>query len=96
MNSHSISAVTIEVNDHTLTVELLDGRTIAVPLAWYPRLLHATPAERAEWRLIGSGGGIHWPAVDEDISIANLLAGQRSMESQKSLAKWLSHRTVNP
>ncbi len=63
------------VSDHTLTVELADGRTIAVPRAWYPRLAHATAGERNSWRLLGGGRGIHWPAVDEDIRIANLLAG---------------------
>jgi hypothetical protein len=73
-------------------VELADGRTIAVPVAWYPRLAHATPAERTAWRLIGGGRGIHWPAVDEDISVTNLLSGQPSAESQTSFKKWLAGR----
>jgi hypothetical protein len=75
-----------------LTVELADGRTIAAPLAWYPRLAHATPEERNAWRLIAGGRGIHWPAVDEDISVANLLSGQPSAESQSSFKEWLAGR----
>lgn len=59
----------------TLRVELLDGRTIMVPLAWYPRLLHATPQQRAKWKIAGGGYGIHWPAVDEDLSVEGLLRG---------------------
>src|ERR1700751_1346532 len=82
----------VEVSNDTLAVELADGRTIAVPLAWYPRLMHATAAERSKWRLIGGGRGIHWPAVDEDISVANLLIGQPSAESQRSFKKWLAGR----
>jgi hypothetical protein len=85
-------ATHVEVSEDTLTVELADGRTIAAPLAWYPRLAHATAAERGSWRLIGGGRGIHWPAVDEDISVANLLAGQLSAESQSSFKKWLAGR----
>lgn len=86
------SAIRVEVTEDTLTVELSDGRTIAVPLGWYPRLTHATAEERASWRLIGGGRGIHWPAIDEDISIANLLGGQPSAESQTSFNKWLAGR----
>ena len=75
-----------------MSVELADGRTIAAPLAWYPRLESATAKERKTWKLIGNGHGIHWPALDEDISVANLLAGQASTESQHSLKKWLASR----
>jgi hypothetical protein len=82
----------VEITEDTLSVELADGRTIAAPLAWYPRLAHATPEERGSWRLLGGGRGIHWPALDEDISIANLLAGQASAESQSSFKKWLAGR----
>jgi hypothetical protein len=82
----------VEISDDTLSVELADGRTIAVPLAWYPRLAHASVEERGSWRLLGSGRGIHWPALDEDISVANLLAGQPSAESQSSFKKWLAGR----
>ena len=74
----------------TVTVELADGRTVAAPLAWYPRLSHATAEERKTWRFIGKGLGIHWPAIDEDISVANLLGGRPSAESQASFKKWLS------
>lgn len=87
-------ATRVEVSDDTLSVELADGRTIAVPLAWYPRLAHATAEERASWRLLGGGRGIHWPAVDEDVSVANLLAGQPSAESQPSFKKWLAGRAA--
>jgi Protein of unknown function (DUF2442) len=85
-------ATGVSVNDDTLSVELSDGRTIAAPLAWYPRLMHATAQERRSWRLIGGGRGVHWPDIDEDISIANLLTGQPSMESQASFKKWLAGR----
>ncbi len=85
-------ATTVTVSDDTVTVELADGRSIAAPLAWYPRLAHATAEERKSWRLLGGGRGIHWPAVDEDISVANLLAGQPSAESQGSFKKWLAGR----
>src|SRR4051794_5133142 len=76
-----------------LSVELADGRTIAAPLAWYPRLAHATAEERKSWRLIAQGRGIHWPAIDEDISVANLLIGQPSAESQRSFKAWLEGRS---
>jgi hypothetical protein len=85
-------ATGVAVSEDTLSVELADGRTIAAPLAWYPRLAHGTAEERASWRLIGGGLGIHWPALDEDISVANLLAGQPSAESQSSFKKWLAGR----
>jgi hypothetical protein len=88
----TVLASDVTVSDDTLAVELADGRTVAAPLAWYSRLAHATPAERGSWRLIGGGRGIHWPAVDEDISVANLLAGQPSAESQASFKKWLAER----
>ena len=86
------AAIQVLVTDDTLSVELSDGRTIGVPLAWYPRLSHGTPQERQSWRLIGAGRGIHWPDLDEDISVANLLDGQPSGESQVSLKKWLIDR----
>jgi hypothetical protein len=84
--------MSVEVSEDTLSVDLTDGRTIAVPLAWYPRLTHATAEERKSWRLIAGGQGIHWPALDEDVSVANLLAGQPSAESQSSFKKWLTSR----
>ena len=88
------SAVRVHVTEDTLTAELVDGRSVSVPLAWYPRLLHGTTGERANWRLIGGGNGIHWPELDEDISVENLLVGQPSGESQESLRKWLGGRTT--
>ena len=82
-------AMTIVVTEDTLTAELSDGRTISVPLAWHPRLVHATPQERSNWTLIGGGQGIHWPDLDEDISIEGLLAGRKSGESHRSFQQWL-------
>ena len=66
----------VTVTDDFLAVDLVDGRTVTVPLAWYPRLAHGSPAERSNWRLIGRGDGIHWPDLDEDISVESLLAGR--------------------
>jgi len=82
----------IGISEDALTADLSDGRTISVPLSWYPRLLHGTSEERANWRLIGRGEGIHWPDLDEDISIENLIYGQPSGESQKSFQKWQESR----
>ena len=79
-----------EVYDESLTVDLADGRTVSVPVAWYPRILHGTINERNNWRLIGSGEGVHWPDLDEDLSLENILAGQPSGESQRSLKRWLT------
>ncbi len=86
------SAENVIVTDDTLRVDLSDGRTISVPTVWYPRLLYAEPKERANWRLIGGGHGIHWEDIDEDISVEGLLAGKPSGESQKSFKKWLETR----
>ena len=80
------------VTEDALAVELSDGHSISVPLAWYPRLVHGKPGERSNGRLVGQGVGINLPALDEDISVENLLAGQASGESQRSLKKWLSQR----
>lgn len=91
-----ISIPTIEqvtVTEDTLSADLSDGRTISVPLAWFPRLLHAKRRERTNWRLIGRGQGIHWPDLDEDISAEGLLLGKPSGESQTSLQKWLDTRS---
>lgn len=85
-------AQAVEVSADTLSVDLSDGRTISVPLGWFPRLSHATRKERGEWQLIGRGQGIHWPLIDEDISVEGLLAGRPSGESQTSFAKWLATR----
>lgn len=85
-------AQSVMVSDDTLSVDLVDGRTISVPTAWYPRLAHGTADERSHWRLIGQGEGIHWPDLDEDISVDNLLSGRPSGESQASLKRWLEDR----
>ena len=97
----SILAINIEipninnviVTNDSLTVELDDGRTVSVPLAWYPRLLYASTEERNSWRLVGNGVGIHWEAIDEDISTEGIIAGRPSGESQPSFKKWLDSRS---
>ena len=86
------NAQNVTVTGNSLSVDLSDGRTISVPLAWFPRLVHATQAERNNWRLIGKGEGVHWEDIDEDISVEGLLAGRASGESEASLRKWLSGR----
>ena len=85
-------AVDVSVTDDTLTVELSDGRTISLPLEWYPRLVHGTSEERNNWRIIGRGQGIHWEDLDEDISIEGIISGNPSGESQSSFKKWLNQR----
>jgi hypothetical protein len=86
-------AKAVKISPDELSVDLVDGRTIIVPLAWFPRLSHGKAAERKRWRLIGRGAGIHWPDLDEDISVENLLEGKPSGESQRSLQRWLEGRT---
>lgn len=80
------------VTEEALEVELVDGRTIVVPLVWYPRLWHGTPQERDHFEIFGDGAYLHWPALDEDLTVAGLLAGRRSGESPQSLKKWLASR----
>jgi len=92
IDSQPAQAAEVEIDHDSLLVRLTDGRTIAVPVSWYPRLAHATPDERSNWRLIGRGIGIHWPLLDEDISVENLLTGKPSGKTQKSLKQWLSNR----
>ena len=86
------TAERVTVTDDILTVELSDGRALSVPLAWYPRLAQGTAAERAKWRLIGRGQRIHWPDLDEDISVEGLVAGRPSGESQTSFRRWVDDR----
>ena len=86
-------AATVAVSDNDLTVGLSDGRRIVVPLAWYPRLLNASEAERKNWQLLGDGYAIEWPDLDEHIGIEGLLAGRHSGESPKSLEGWLASRS---
>ncbi len=88
----SAAAKSVSVSEDTLTVDLVDGRTISVPLAWFPRLVHATKRERQAWRLIGRGEGIQWTEIEEDVSVAGLLAGRCSVETEESLRKWLAAR----
>lgn len=87
-----VFAESVQFSDDSMTVNLDDGRSISVPLAWYPRLLHASAQERLHFELIGEGEGIHWPALDEDISVEGLIAGKRSAETDESLSRWLSKR----
>lgn len=85
-------AVNVTVTDDTLTVDLEDGRTISVPIGWYPRLAHGTPEERANFQISGAGYGIHWPELDEDIGIEGLLLGKKSTESRSAFETWLERR----
>ena len=99
----SISVIGVErplaqsalLTEETISVDLVDGRTISAPPAWYPRLANGTPTERDNRRLIGRGEGIHWPDLDEDISVTNILSGKPSGESQQSFRKWLEERNKN-
>lgn len=85
-------AVDVIVTDDTLSVDLDDGRSISVPISWYPRLAHGTPEERANWEISGGGYGVHWPDLDEDLGVEGLLFGKPSAESQSSFQRWLSQR----
>jgi hypothetical protein len=88
------TAVSITVTDEKLIVDLADGRSLVIPLEWYPRLAHGTPKERQNWQLLGEGYAIEWPELDEHIGIEGLLAGRRSGESRKSFERWLSSRNT--
>ena len=97
MNSSAVEiqearARSVVVSEDALTIDLVDGRTIIVPLVWYPRLWYGTPAERNHFEVFGDGAYIHWPDLDEDLTVAGLLAGRRSGESSQSLKKWLEAR----
>jgi len=91
-NGESVRAQNVRVSRDAFSVDLTDGRTIVIPLEWFPRLVYGTAKERKSWRLVGQGHGIHWPDLDEDISVENLLAGNPSGESQRSFKKWLEQR----
>ena len=84
--------VRVSVTDDTLSVDMEDGRSVSVPIGWYPRLAHGTPAERATVQISGAGYGLHWPDLDEDVGIEGLLLGKRSTESPQSFEKWLKGR----
>ncbi len=87
------NVIGVKVSGNKLSVELSDGEMVSVPVDWYPRLAHATKRERANWRIIGRGHGIHWEEIDEDISVEGLRAGRRSGESERSLKKWLKAKS---
>ncbi len=84
----------VSITEDEIILELTDGRTISIPLVWYPRLYNGTDEERNNWRFIGDGEGVHWPDLDEDISVEHLILGVPSGESQRSLQKWLKERDV--
>jgi hypothetical protein len=86
------AAIHVRIGKRNLTVDLADGRSVVVPLSWYPRLAHGSTAERRNCRLLGNGYAIEWPDLDEHIGVEGLLAGNRSGESQKSLSRWLASR----
>lgn len=87
-------ATSAMVNTDELSITLEDGRTLTIPLSWYPRLFHGTESEKSKFILIGNGRGIHWPDLDEDISIEGLIAGRPSTERKESLDKWLKSRKL--
>ena len=92
MEKREAAAETVPVTEDTLTLHLADGRTLSVPLGWYPPLLHGSSKERSRWRLIGKGEGIRWPDLDEDISVESLLFRNPSGDSQESFKRWLGDR----
>lgn len=85
----------VTVTDEKLIVDLADGRSLSIPLAWYPRLIHASPKERQNWQLLGDGYAIEWVDLDEHIGVEGLLAGRRSGESQRSFERWLATRATS-
>jgi uncharacterized protein DUF2442 len=93
---HEARAHSAKVSEEALTVDLVDGRTIMVPLVWFPRLWHGTPQERSHLEIFGDGAYIHWPDLDEDLTVTGLLAGRQSGESPESLRKWLASRKLRP
>ncbi len=92
LRMQAVNALRVTLTDDSLAVDLSDGRTVSVPLVWYPRLLHGSPRERNNWRLIAGGEGIHWPDLDEDLSVGGIILGRASGESQASLKRWLESR----
>ncbi len=92
IDSSALKATEIRVTDDTLVMDLADGRSVSAPLVWFPRLANGTQPERNNYRLIGGGEGVHWPDLDEDISVENVLAGRASGESPRSFQKWLDSR----
>ncbi len=94
--NETVSILAVRISENMLTVDLQDGRSVSAPLSWYPRLLHGSAIERKNWRIIGNGEGIHWPDLDEDISLRGLLEGIPSQESPESLQEWLKRRRSRP
>ena len=92
IDESSLRAVRAQLTDEALVVDLADGRSVSIPLVWYPRLVRASMKERQQFRLIGSGEGIHWELLDEDVSVEGIVAGRRSMESAESFRRWLEDR----
>lgn len=88
-------AASISVDNRRLAVDLVDGRSLVIPLEWYPRLMHGSSKERENWQLLGDGYAIEWPDLDEHIGIEGLIAGRHSSESKRSLEKWLSERQAS-
>lgn len=91
-----MKALQVTVTDNSVAVDLSDGRAVSAPLVRYPRLLHGSPRERNNWRLIASGEGIHWPDLDEDLSVDSLIGGRPSCEGPRSLKRWLERRRYRP
>jgi hypothetical protein len=87
-------AVHVTVTEDKLTVDLADGRSLVVPLDWYPRLMHGSPAEQRNWQLLGDGYAIEWPDLDEHVGVEGLLAGRRSGESEQSFERWMASRST--
>ncbi len=91
----AVRGVSISRSRSTLTFELQDGRAVTAPLNWFARLRKGTDKERGNWQIIGAGYGVHWPALDEDISVESLVLGRRSMESERSFQSWLNQRKAS-
>ncbi len=92
LDSAALRATAVRITEDALVVELADGRSISAPLGWYPRLFHGTTKDREHFQFIAGGEGIHWPELDEDISVEGIVAGRPSGESQRSLQRWLDAR----
>jgi hypothetical protein len=95
VTERDVFAESVHFSDDSIIVRLDDGRSLSIPLAWYPRLLHGTKLERENNELIGDGEGIHWKDLDEDVSIEGLLAGRPSAETDASLSNWLAKRKLS-
>ena len=93
IDAETVRAHSVEIDGDSLKVNLVEGRSIIVPIAWYPRLWYGTTEERSHYEIIGDGMYLHWPDLDEDLSTAGILAGRRSGESQESLKRWLAQRS---